>query len=101
MQMQRSVKKVTDTFFEVSAGDETVAAQVLSNFQSQRAVAPFVFRKIRNPLEKFGSNVAETIKGIKSTTDGSYVTAFNTARHCLIASGATGPLSSTAVRALT
>ena len=96
--MSRRVASVTDAFLQASAGDEKIAAQVMSNFQSQRAVTPFVFHEIKNPVEKFGSNVADTIASIKSTTNGSYATGFNTARHCLIASGASGPLSKNDVR---
>ena len=89
---------MTEVFIEESGGDEKRAAQILSNFQSQRAVAPFVFQETQSPVEKFGSNVAKTIMGIKSTAAGSYPTAVNRARQCLIASGATGPLSNNDVR---
>ena len=94
-QMQRDVKEVTDAFLKASRGDDTVAAQIMSNFQSQRVVAPFLYHEVKSPLEKFGSN---TIMGIKSTTDGSYCADVGKARHCLITAGATGPLSKNEVR---
>ena len=91
--MRRRVKTLTEVFIKESGGDEKMAAQILSNFHTQRAVAPFVFREIKTPVENFGSNVAQTIRDIKSTSDGSLPGALNRMRHCLIASGATGPLS--------
>ena len=96
--MKRGIKALTQVFLKESGGDEKRAAQILSNFQAQRAVAPFVFHEKEKPVEKFGKNVAETIMGIKSTSNGSYPTAINRARHCLIASGASGPLSNNDVR---
>lgn len=96
--MQRDVKAVTDAFLQASRGDEDHAAQIMSNFQSQRSVVPFVYHEVKSPLEKFGNNVADTIKGIKRTTDGTYCTPVNNARHCMITAGAFGPLSQNPVR---
>ena len=50
--MIRKVEALNETFVAECAGEIDVAAQLLSNFLSQRLIRPLVYREIRTPLER-------------------------------------------------
>ena len=95
--MKRAVASLTDTFLAKAGGDEEHAASLLSNFLSQRLVQPFIYvnPSDKSPVEKFGSNAQTTLLALKRHIScckpGSPA---DIMRRHIIASGASGPLTS-------
>ena len=94
--MKEKVALVTNTFFETSGGSGTIAAQVLSNFMSQRVIQPLVpvaKHEQESALGRFALNCQETVAKIKEFTRKSGTPA-DMMRRNVMAAGAQGPLSS-------
>lgn len=91
--MKRKVKQLTDTWMELSGGNEGVAAAVMSNFQAQRAVQPFVYNGNKTAVERFGINCQSTLHSCKKSCGAGVRGGTNLLRRQLIAAGAHGPMS--------
>ena len=57
--LRQKVTNLTKTFLEQSGGDSRVAADILSNFEAQRVVQPFVFRYPQTETERVGRGVSK------------------------------------------
>ena len=91
--MKRKVKKLTDTFLTISEGKEDVAASVLSNFHSQRAVQPFVYNGNKSAVERFGMNCQATVHRCKNACGAGAKGLTNLLRRGVVAAGAQGPMA--------
>ena len=89
--MKRKVQKLTETWMELSGGKEDVAASVMSNFQSQRVVQPFVYSDNKTAVERFGINCQSTLHSCKKACGEGAKGRTNLLRRELIAAGAQGP----------
>ena len=99
MQLQRNVKRLTDTFMYICGGDEKKAAKVLSNFLVQKAVQPFVYNSMPSAIEKFGENVRETVMKLKISAACQHVGSLaDMMKRGIVVAGASGPLSTGQVR---
>ena len=67
VQMQRKVERLTQLFFEESCGDNMMAAQLLSNFCSQRVVRPYHYVDRTSEAEVIGKNVVDTVSSLKKS----------------------------------
>ena len=67
VQMQRKVQQLTQVFFELSEGDSTLAAQILSNFCLQKVVRPYHYVDSTTENEMIGKNVVATVSSIKKS----------------------------------
>ena len=90
--MKAKVARLTKAFLQESCGNEKTAAQLLSNFEAQRAVAPFVYRGPTD-LSKAGANVRDTVLATKQSSR-KVGTPVDIMRRHLIAGSATGQLAS-------
>ena len=95
--MREKVKCITDTFFNLSRGNQESAALLLSNFVSQRAVKPFVFESNETDITRFGNNVRDTLLAAKNLSKGTHQRGVSNLLRQVIASGAQGPLSQSQV----
>ena len=65
--MQHKVQQLTQVFFELSEGDSTLAAQILSNFCLQKVVRPYHYVDRTTENEMIGKNVVATVSSIKKS----------------------------------
>ena len=85
---------MSNVFMRECKGDVKVAASLMSNFLAQRWARPLIFREIKTPFERFGNNVAETLKAIKKSKLAMVTnTPTDILRRSLVVSGAAGPLA--------
>ena len=97
--MKHKVQQMTDTWMELSGGNEGEAAAVMSNFQSQRTVQPFVYSGNKTAVERYGINCLSTMHSCKKACGAGAKGATNVFRRQLVAASAHGPMSTEEVGA--
>ena len=92
--MKAKVARLTKSFFNESCGNEKTAAELMSNFEAQRAVQPFVFRDNRTDLQNAAKNMRDTVIAIKQHSSSHKAgTPQDILRRSIITASASGKLS--------